>query len=171
VLNDRVVVGLTGNAGHIGHVVVDPDGPECGCGGRGCLEAVARGPAVVRWAIDNGWSPDPAEPVDGRTLLSDARDGNEVAVAAFARAGRALGLAVASAAHLLELDRVVVGGGLANAGDLLLAPARAAFADHVTMTFAAGCEIVGSTLGGDAGIVGAAALVAAGDRYWVSGAH
>jgi glucokinase len=170
VLGGRVVEGMTGNAGHIGHVVVDPDGPDCACGGRGCLEAVARGPAVVQWAIDNGWRPGDAGVADGRTLLGDARHEHVTAVAAFERAGTALGVAIASAAHLVELDVVAVGGGLSNAGDLLLGPARDAFHRHARLEFAARCSIVTAGLGRDAGLVGAAALVVAGDRYWPSGA-
>jgi glucokinase len=168
VLDGRVHDGLTGNAGHIGHVVVDPDGPPCACGGRGCLEAIARGPAVVQWALDQGWQPTLTS--DGPGLLADARRGDSVAGAAFDRAGSALGIAIASATHLLELDLVVVGGGLSAAGDLLLDPARAAFAQHAQMQFATRCRIVEAALGFDAGIVGAAALVAGGDRYWSAGA-
>jgi glucokinase len=170
VLGGRVLEGRTGNAGHIGHVVVDPDGPPCACGGQGCLEAIARGPAVVQWALDQGWQPRQTAPATGRTLLTVARAGDPVATAAFDRAGNAVGVAVASAAHLLELEVVAIGGGLSNAGDLLLAPARAAFAHHVRMSFAASCRIEAATLGADAGLVGAAALVLRGDRYWPSGA-
>lgn len=170
VLDGRVVTGPTGNAGHIGHVVVEPSGPACACGGRGCLEAIARGPAVVRWALEHGWRPPDGSEADGRALLAAAREGDAVAVASFERAGAALGVAIASAAHLLELDVVVVGGGLSSAGDLLLAPARAAFVRHAQMEFAARCRIVPSGLGADAGLVGAAALVACGDRYWPAGA-
>jgi glucokinase len=103
-------------------------------------------------------------------LYVDASAGVDVAVAAFARAGEALGVAIASAAHLLELDVVAVGGGLSNAGDLLLMPARAAFQRHARMEFAARCQIVRASLGADAGLVGAAALVACGDQYWTAGA-
>jgi glucokinase len=170
VLDGQVRHGMTGNAGHIGHVVVDPIGPVCGCGGRGCLEAIARGPAVVQWAVDRGWAPAADRPADGRSLLADARAGNDIAIAAFERAGTALGVAVASAVHLLELDVVAVGGGLSSAGDLLLAPARAAFARHARLEFAARCRIVEAALGGDAGLIGAAALVGCGDRYWPAGA-
>jgi glucokinase len=170
VLDGRVLEGRTGNAGHIGHIVVDPDGPQCVCGGWGCLEAVARGPAVVEWAIDQGWRPPTGAPSNGATLLADAQRGNPVAIAAFERAGDAVGVAIASAAHLLELEVVAIGGGLANAGELLLRPARAAFSRHVRMSFASQCRIVAATLGADAGLVGAAALVAGGDRYWTSGA-
>ncbi|HTW19981.1 MAG TPA: ROK family protein [Mycobacteriales bacterium] len=168
VLDGRIVAGPTGNAGHIGHVVVDPSGPACACGGLGCLEAIARGPAVVQWALDQGWKPTGV--ADGSALLDAARAGAEVAVAAFARAGEALGVAIASAAHLLELDVVAVGGGLTAAGDLLLGPARSAFARHARMDFVRDCRIVPAALGNDAGLVGAAALVAAGDRYWPAGA-
>jgi glucokinase len=170
VLDGRVLEGRTGNGGHIGHVVVDPDGPPCACGGQGCLEAVARGPAVVQWALEHGWRPRDDAAATGRSLLADARAGEAVATAAFERAGNAVGVAVASATHLLELEVVAIGGGLSNAGDILLGPARAAFAHHVRMSFAASCRIVAAALGGDAGLVGAAALVLRGDRYWPSGA-
>ncbi|RFU37979.1 ROK family protein, partial [Actinomadura logoneensis] len=55
ILDDRLIDGASGNAGHIGHIIVDPDGPPCGCGGHGCLEAVARGPGLVAWAREQGW--------------------------------------------------------------------------------------------------------------------
>lgn len=170
VIDGRVLQGSAGNAGHIGHVVVDPDGPVCACGGRGCLEAVARGPAVVRWATEQGWRPAAELPADGRSLLADAHAGDGVAIAAFERAGTALGVAISSAVHLLELDVVAVGGGLSSAGDLLLGPARAALARHARLEFAARCRIVEAALGTDAGLIGAAALVAGGDRYWSAGA-
>lgn len=169
VLDEQVMYGGTGNAGHLGHVVVDPSGPPCGCGGRGCLEAVARGPAIVQWARDQGWTPAAGRP-DGRALATDARAGNAVAVAAFERCGHALGVAFASAAHLLELDLIAVGGGIALAGDLVLGPAKSAFARHARMEFAARCQVVAAGLGQDAGLVGAGALVVCGDRYWTAGA-
>jgi glucokinase len=170
IVDDGVLLGPTGNAGHLGHVVVEPAGPDCACGGRGCLEAIARGPAVVKWAQANGWTPPAGAAPSGLSLLADALAGDSVATAAFARAGEALGVAIASAVHLLELDVVVVGGGLSAAGELLLAPARVAFRRHARMEFAARCRIAESSLGPDAGLVGAAALVACGDRYWPSGA-
>jgi glucokinase len=165
VIDDRVVEGSSGNAGHIGHVVVDPDGPACACGGRGCLEAVARGPAVVQWAVEHGWQPADDSPATGRSLLAAAHGGDAIAIAAFERAGTAVGVAIASAAHLLELEVVAIGGGISSAGELLLAPARATFSRHVRMAFAASCRIVPAALGGDAGLVGAAALVLRGDQY------
>jgi glucokinase len=158
VIGGRTLDGSTGNAGHIGHVVVDPDGPPCGCGGVGCLEAIARGPAVVQHAIDNGWRPSGI--ADGRALVAAARAGDLTARASIDRAGLALGIALASAASLLELDRVAVGGGFATgAGDLLFTPMREAFARHAGMAYVARCEIVPAALAVDAGLVGAASLV------------
>jgi glucokinase len=158
VLDGHGVAGPTGNAGHVGHVVVDPHGPPCACGGRGCLEAVARGPALVRWAQDNGWRTGQGPGVDGVALVTDARDGDPVALAALTRGGQALGTALASTVALLDLDVVVVGGGVANAGELLLGPAREAFARHAGLDYARRCSIVPAALGADAGVVGAAEL-------------
>ncbi|MGQ0625142.1 MAG: ROK family protein [Sporichthyaceae bacterium] len=161
VLGGRVVDGASGNAGHIGHLVVDPDGPSCVCGGRGCLEAIASGPQTVAWARGQGW-----KGADGVELAADARTGDQIATAALVRSGEALGVAIASAVTLCDVDLVVLGGGLAAAGDLLFDPLRRAFARHARFTFAARTPIVGPALGRDVGLVGAAAFVLAGERYW-----
>ena len=78
VLAGRLVDGGTGNAGHVGHIVVDPDGPPCGCGGHGCMEAVAAGPAVTRWALAHGWS-SPGGPRAGDPLRGTGPTAQEVA--------------------------------------------------------------------------------------------
>ena len=165
VLGDRLVDGASGNAGHIGHVVVEPDGPPCVCGGFGCLEAIARGPAVVQWAHDHGWRPG-STGLTGRDVGDDASRGDSVACAAFARAGQAVGVAVASATLLCDLEVVAIGGGLAQAGPLLFDPLEEAFRRHARLDFAREVRVVAAALGQDAGLVGAAALVLAGDRYW-----
>ncbi len=170
VLAGRLVDGISGNAGHIGHVVVDPDGPACACGGRGCLEAIARGPAVVRWAMDQGWRPGHRQSATGRDLTADAQRGHPVATAALARAGEAIGIAVASVTHLLDLEVVAIGGGLSQAGRLLFDPIEAAFRRHARMQFTRDVRVVPAALGQEAGLVGAAALVVApDDRYWSVG--
>jgi glucokinase len=161
ILEGHLRDGATGNAGHIGHLIVEPDGPPCGCGGRGCLEAVARGPAIVAWAAERG---SPA--VDGRELAQLARDGDPVALAAFDRAGAAVGQAVAGAIALLELDIVVIGGGLSAAGELLFGPLRREFAIHARLDFTRNTPVVAATLGQDAGLIGAAGLLLQADRYW-----
>ncbi|MEU6427391.1 ROK family protein [Microbispora sp. NPDC046973] len=179
ILGGRLIDGGTGNAGHIGHVVVDPEGPPCGCGGNGCLEAIARGPGLAAWALAQGWSPgDAATEGDlyreegtatARRLAADAAAGDPVALAAMARAGRALGIAIASAVNLCDLDLVTVGGGLSQAGDLLFGPLEKALREHTRMGFAGRVRVVPAALGQDAGLVGAAALVIAGDSYWSPG--
>jgi glucokinase len=164
VVGGRLVDGPSGNAGHVGHVVVDPDGPSCSCGGRGCVEAVASGPRVARWAHEQGWRP--GSEGSAEELAADARDGDEAAVRALRRAGTAVGVALASTTHLLDLDVVVVGGGVAQAGPLLLGPLEAALRRHASMAFARRVRVVPAALGAEAGLVGAAALVLCGERYW-----
>ena len=167
IVGGRLVDGGFGNAGHIGHIVIDPSGPACRCGGRGCLEAIARGPATVAWAVEEGWTPsNSGDPLDGKTLAEDARNGDEVAIAAFRRAGSAVGVGLASVAALLDLDIAVIGGGLVQSGDLLMAPIKQAFEEHAGMTFVKRMKIVPAELDQLAGVVGAAALFADGDRYW-----
>ncbi len=166
----RLVDGASGNAGHIGHVVVDPTGPECVCGGIGCLEAVARGPAIVRWAMDQGWRPGSRQSATARDLAADAARGHPVASAALTRAGEAIGVAVASVTHLLDLEVVSIGGGLSQAGRLLFDPIDAAFRRHARMAFARDVRVVPAALGQEAGLIGAAALIVApDDRYWSAG--
>ncbi|WBB98411.1 ROK family protein [Solwaraspora sp. WMMA2080] len=157
VIDGRVHPGGSGNAGHIGHIVVDMTGPACPCGGRGCVEAIASGPAMVRWAVNQGWTPG-ERPGDARTLAEDARAGVPLAVAAFGRGATALAAAVVSATALVDLDDVVIGGGVAAAGDLLFAPLRAAVAELAGLDFVRRVRIHTSSLGNDAGLLGAAAL-------------
>jgi glucokinase len=156
ILDGRVYAGRTGNAGHIGHTVVDLEGDPCPCGSRGCVETITSGPAMVRWALANGWSGSPA---DGRTLAAAARDGHPVAIAAFARSARALAAGIASAAALCDLDRVVIGGGVARAWDVLEPPLREALDTYAGLAFVRRAEVVRSELDGQAGLLGVAALV------------
>jgi glucokinase len=166
VLDDRLIEGASGNAGHIGHVVVEPDdGPPCGCGGHGCLEAIARGPALVAWAQREGWRPGRPD-VTAKDLAGDGALGHPVGLAAMHRAGRALGIAIASATCLCDLEVVSIGGGLSQAGALLFEPLQEALRAHAKIGFAREVRVVPAALGQSAGLAGAAALVFAGDRYW-----
>ena len=165
VLDGRLINGATGNAGHVGHVVVDPEGPACVCGGRGCVEAIARGPALAAWAQSQGWRPGQAD-ASARDLADDAAHGHPVALAAMRRAGHALGIGIASATHLCDLEVVAVGGGLVQAGSLLLDPLEETLRRYVGLDFARDVRVVPAALGQSAGLVGAAALLFAADRYW-----
>ena len=165
ILDDKLIAGASGNAGHIGHVVVYPDGPACACGGRGCLEAIARGPALAEWAQAHGWRPDQPG-LTAKDLSADAAQGHGVARDALRYAGRAIGIAVASATSLCDLEVVAIGGGLSQAGALLFDPLHEALSVHARLEFTQKVQVVPAALGQGAGLVGAAALIAAGDRYW-----
>ncbi|PRX97074.1 ROK family protein [Allonocardiopsis opalescens] len=157
VLDGRPYLGPTGNAGHIGHVLVEPGGEPCGCGSAGCLETVAAGPYLAAWARRRGWeAPPEAGP---RELAEAARRGLPVAVESFERAGRALGTAIAGAAALFDLDRVVIGGGVAESGEVLLGPVRRHVRALARLGFQRRLRVERSALGGAAGLVGAAGLL------------
>lgn len=155
-LDGAPYVGRTGNAGHVGHVVVEQHGRPCACGGHGCVETVASGPSMVRWARAHGWSAPPG--TGARGLSAAAAAGDPVALQAFRRGTTALAAMIASVAAVCDLDLVVVGGGVARSGPLLFDPLRAALADYAGLEFLAGLRVVPAELGGEAGLVGAARL-------------
>jgi glucokinase len=138
VLDGRLLDGADGNAGHIGHVVVVPDGRACACGSQGCLEAEASGTAIA-----------------ART----GRPAAEADDAERARAGRLVGQAVASVAALLDLRLAVVAGSVAlGSGDRFFGPAQAELDRLARIDFARGARIVPAGLGADGPLVGAAAV-------------
>ncbi|WP_030911525.1 ROK family protein [Streptosporangium amethystogenes] len=158
VLGGVPYLGPTGNAGHIGHISVDRGGELCPCGATGCLETIASGPGMVRWALANGWG-DPGIPTDARTLSADAARGVPMAQLAFQRAADALAVAILSTAALFDIDDVVIGGGVSGAGEILLAPLRQAVAKQAGLGFLHRLNVERTRLERDAGLYGAAALV------------
>jgi glucokinase len=156
VLDGAPYAGRTGNAGHVGHVVVEQDGGSCTCGGHGCVETVAAGPSMVRWARANGWSAPPG--TGAKELAESAASGDAWALAAFRRGATALARTIASVAAICDLDLVVIGGGVAQSGPLLFEPLRAALADYARLDFLAGLRVVPAELGADAGLIGASRL-------------
>ncbi|MEU2034206.1 ROK family protein [Nocardia amamiensis] len=147
------VVGRTGNAGSVGHVLVPGFDDRCVCGGRGCLEAVASGTSAVRWARGQGWMGTSVP-----QLVEAARAGEGVPAAALGRAGTALGRAIASVAALLDIDLVVLGGSLAEAGPVLWKPLNEAVATHARLSFLPGLRVIPSQLGDVALLAGAGVL-------------
>jgi glucokinase len=145
ILDGRVYAGPSGNAGHIGHTVVELDGEACPCGSRGCVETITSGPAMVRFALANGWI---HETPDAAALADAARAGHPVAHAAFERA-----------AALCDLDRVVIGGGVSRSWDVLWPPLERALDGYAGLPFVSRAEVVRSQLDGEAALLGAAALV------------
>jgi glucokinase len=146
VIGGQVVRGHDGTAGELGHQTIDPDGPWCGCGNRGCVEAYARADQVA--AACGTATPEEA--------VRRARDGDARALEGLAQVGRYLGIGIANVVTLLTPDRVVVGGGVAAAGDLLLEPIRAELRRRVRMTSLADVRVATAELGPGAGAVGAA---------------
>ncbi|EHB56292.1 N-acylmannosamine kinase [Mycolicibacterium rhodesiae JS60] len=146
--------GRTGNAGHVGHVIVEPDGPPCVCGARGCVEAIASGPHLAAWARTQGWAG-----ADAKELAEAAAGGDDIALRAFHRGARAIAAMIASVGAVCDLDLVVVGGGVAQAGPLLFEPLRAEVRTYAGLDFISGLQVVPAELGGEAGLVGAAALL------------
>jgi glucokinase len=157
VLDGKPYHGRTGNAGHVGHVVVELDGQPCSCGGHGCVETVASGPWMTRWALANGWAGPPG--ADAVALGQAAAAGDPLALKAFHRSATALAAMIASVGAVCDLDLVVVGGGVARSGAILFDPLRAALADYAGLSFIRGLQVVPAALGSDAGLIGAAALV------------
>ena len=157
VLDGAPYDGRTGNAGHVGHVVVDPDGGPCSCGGRGCVETIAAGPRMAQWARENGWDA-PAE-ADAKELADAANAGDPVALQAFRRGATAVAAMIASVGAVCDLELVVIGGGVAKSGALLFDPLRGALSTYACLDFLRGLPVLPAELGGDAGLVGAAALL------------
>jgi glucokinase len=151
VLDGHGIRGLSGNAGHIGHIQVSGYDDACPCGRAGCVEAVASGPSSVRWAQAQGW-----RGATGEDLAASAPT-DPIARAAIERSARAVGLAVASASALVDLDVVAIGGGFSHSAPDYLDLVRAA-ADE-GFPFVRATRILPAGLGADAPLIGAAALV------------
>jgi len=163
--------GAFGIAAEIGHIRVVPDGLLCGCGARGCFEQYGSGTALMRHAREL-IAEDPAsakellsrdngtiEGLSGNSITEAAREGDSVALAAFARTGDWLGAGIASLSVVLDPECVIIGGGVVDAGDILLKPIREGVARY--MPFAGKHpypEIIAATLGTEAGLVGVADL-------------
>jgi glucokinase len=171
VLGGELIRGAHGIAGELGHVTAVPDGYPCGCGKRGCLEQYASGNALVRFAREIAkWTPDRAatmlalaggdpDAINGPMVTSAARSGDLAAIEAFTQVGTWLGSGLADLVQIIDPQVLVVGGGVIDAGDLLLAPARAAYLEALAQRgrLPVG-EVRGALLGNTAGVVGAADL-------------
>jgi glucokinase len=146
----RVAHGCMGDAGHI---IVSPRGPECSCGGRGCAEALlSTGMLAERYAQTTG-----RPEIDFRELVQDGQLGKRDAQILLEEAGRWLGIATASLAHIFLPDRIAVAGGLSQAGDLFMAAALESFQSHGGRFPLARVSFVRATTGEHATLLGAAA--------------
>lgn len=158
VLDGRLWTGADGAAGEVGHLTVEPDGRPCPCGNRGCLEQYASASAIGEaWIRSAGASVatgiTPAEAA--RSAAEAARGGDPAARALFAEAGRYLGIAVAGIANLLNLEAVILGGGLSVSMDLLQEALQHEVAHRAFPITARRLAILSGNLGDDAGVLGA----------------
>jgi glucokinase len=171
IVHDRVYRGLTGGAGELGHVVIDLYGPECpgNCPNYGCLESLVSGPVLDRRVRDLCREGAAAafvaaaaagEQPDGRLAVRLALEGDPDAVAIFEELGGVLGVGMAGLVNIFNPELIVVGGGVAAAGDLLLAPARRLVAERALRPHREQVRIVPAHFREHAGVIGAAALAA-----------
>lgn len=168
ILGGKLQRGCRGFAGEFGHFKIDIDGLECACGSFGCLETVASGPNIVRRVREQLFS----NPVYSLSKLASdmegvlvcerveqaATEGDELARSVLRETGRVLGVAIASIVNLLNVEIVVLGGGVMSAGELILDPIREETARRTIAPAFKCCQIVAAELEQDAGIVGAALL-------------
>jgi glucokinase len=149
VIIDGAMLRYTGEcAGDVGHVIVAPNGRECTCGARGCLEAMVCSAALLQRARRNAV----------RDIVTAAQRGDKRARSAIKETARWLGIGLASLTPIFHPDRIVVGGGVSASGTLLMRPVRKAYTAHVAPEFR-NVEIVSSSLHGWEGMVGAASVV------------
>jgi predicted NBD/HSP70 family sugar kinase len=154
VVEGRPYHGYRGTAGEIGHVVVDPQGPICRCGNRGCLETLASGPALLRLVQASR-----DEQLTVKRMIELAREGDAGCTRAIADAGQVVGRVVAGLVNLFSPEMVVIGGDLGEAGELLLDPLRDAVRRDALPGAASELKIVAGELGERANLLGALALV------------
>jgi glucokinase len=125
VLDGRLYRGVDGSHPEIGHHVVDPSGPRCSCGARGCWEALASGPALVKWARENAGAEDRLpDDLSAEDLCRRAERGDPLALRALEREGYYLGLGLANLMSILCPDKIALGGGLIQSAPLFLPRAR-----------------------------------------------
>jgi glucokinase len=165
-IGGRLHLGIDGTAGEVGHMTIDPHGPLCGCGNRGCLEMFASGPAITTLgmqAVAHSKTTRIHDLIDynlnrvtPEIILRAAEQDDPIAREILERVGRALGVGVANLVTILSPDRVVLGGSVARLGAWLFDPVRAVVRDRVTAVPIERVQIVPAALGGDAGAIGAA---------------
>jgi glucokinase len=166
VINGALHLGIGGAAGELGHQTIDFNGPLCGCGNRGCLEAYASGPAITAMgikAVIQGQTTILGAIVDHdlnrinpKVICQAARQGDRVAIDIYAQAGEYIGIAAANVLASIGPRKVVIAGGVAGAGELLIAPIRSTIKRRVFIMPCEQVEVLQAELGSNAGVLGVA---------------
>lgn len=170
VINDKLHLGISGTAGELGHTVIDFNGPRCGCGNYGCLEAYASGPAIAAMgmkAVAQGLTTRIGEMceydlnrITPELIAKAAQAGDEIAEDIYEKAGFYLGIAAANICSAIGPRRIIISGGVSQAGELLLEPIRRTLRARVTVMPIDQVEVVPSQLGNNAGVIGVASWAA-----------
>lgn len=170
VVNGQLHLGIGGTGGELGHTIIDYNGPQCGCGNYGCLETFASGPAIAAMgmkAVAQGLTTKIAKLCDQdlnritpKLITEAAEAGDEIAKEIYEKAGFYVGIAAANVCASIGPRRIIIGGGVARAGDLLLDPIRRTIRERVHIMPVEHVEIVSSKLGDNAGVIGVACWAA-----------
>ncbi|MEN2983463.1 MAG: ROK family protein [Dictyoglomaceae bacterium] len=169
ILDGKIWRGAHGIAGEFGHTTVLPDGPLCGCGNRGCIEAIASGSAIERyarnllpqhsesiiWKLCNG----DLNKVSVKTILEAAERKDDLALHIFNYAGYYLGIALANYVHIIDPERIVIGGGVANVREYIAKPMREEFYKRALNYVKERVSFAWAELGEDAGGIGAGLMI------------
>jgi glucokinase len=170
VINGQLHLGIGGTGGELGHMTIDYSGPTCGCGNKGCLEAFASGPAIAAMgmkAVTQGLTTRIGElceydlnRITPELIAQAAQAGDQIAMDIYERAGFYLGIAAANVCVAIGPHRIIIGGGVAKVGDLLLEPIRRTLRERVKVIPIEQVEVVPSQLRENAGVIGAACWTA-----------
>lgn len=166
IINGELYLGTSGSAGEIGHMVIDVNGPECSCGNFGCLEVLASGTAIAAEAIrrlrdgESSTLTDMAaakiENITAREVGLAAQSGDRLASEVILRAAAYLGVGMVNVANIFNPEVIIIGGGVAKMGDILLNPVKKLVSERAFKLASQAVRIVPARLGDDAGVVGAA---------------
>lgn len=164
IVNDQLLVGVDGLAGEFGHMTIMENGPLCGCGHHGHLEALASGTAIARWVteqISQGAksSISAQQKITARMVAEAGQAGDQLSITAFAQAGYYIGQALANLLHIFNPSIIVIGGGVSRSGNLLIEPLNRSLHKHVlSASYLQNLSIETAALGDEAGLIGAYAL-------------
>jgi glucokinase len=157
VLDGKVFRGASGYAAEMGHICVDPEGPWCICGSRGCLEQFASGTAIISAYSNKAAKRGHAAFCSIEDIVARASEGEALALMTMEEAGAMIAQAFGSILNLLNLEACIVGGGVSRAGEVLLMPIRRHLPDHCWPLIGRSAEVIVAELSNNAGVIGAAA--------------
>lgn len=171
IINGKLYHGSHFISGEIGHMIIDIDGPQCTCGNYGCLQTFASGPSIVEWvkkemrlghsSLLTTMTKGDLEKVTGELIYSSALEGDTLCKTALQQAGRYLGVGITNVIHTVNPRRIIIGGGVANAGDLIMDNIIQTVNQRALTNPAKQTEIILSKFGDDATAMGAVALILA----------